>query len=84
MAQVAPAPTILPAPPAPPTPAPAAPRATVPDFRGKSMRSVVEESAARGIDVMIEGSGVARAQLPLPGSPLRQGEQIRIIFTLCF
>lgn len=53
---------------------------TVPDFRGKSMRSVVEESAARGIDVMIEGSGVARAQVPLPGSPLRQGEQIRIVF----
>jgi hypothetical protein len=53
---------------------------TVPDFRGKSMRSVVEESAASGIDVMIEGSGVARAQVPLPGSPLRQGEQIRIVF----
>jgi cell division protein FtsI (penicillin-binding protein 3) len=54
---------------------------TVPDFRGKSMRLVVEESAASGIDVMIEGSGVARAQVPLPGSPLRQGEQIRIVFT---
>ncbi len=54
---------------------------TVPDFRGKSMRSVVEESAASGINVMIEGSGVARAQVPLPGSPLRQGEQIRIVFT---
>ena len=53
---------------------------TVPDFRGKSMRSVVEESAASGIDVMIEGSGVARAQVPLPGSPLRRGEQIRIVF----
>ncbi len=61
------------------SPAPAGP--TVPDFRGKSMRSVVEESAASGIDVMIEGSGVARAQVPLPGSPLRQGEQIRIVFT---
>ena len=54
---------------------------TVPDFRGKSMRSVVEESAASGIDVMIEGSGVARAQVPLPGSPLHQGQQIRIVFT---
>jgi len=54
---------------------------TVPDFRGKSMRSVVEESSANGIDVMIEGSGVARAQVPLPGSPLRRGEQIRIVFT---
>jgi len=55
--------------------------ATVPDFRGKSMRDVVEESSANGIEVMIEGSGVARAQIPLPGSPLRQGEQIRIVFT---
>lgn len=54
---------------------------TVPDFRGKSMRDVVEESAANGIEVMIEGSGVARAQVPLPGSPLRRGEQIRIVFT---
>jgi hypothetical protein len=53
---------------------------TVPDFRGKSMRDVVEESSASGIDVMIEGSGVARAQVPLPGSPLRPGEQIRIVF----
>jgi cell division protein FtsI (penicillin-binding protein 3) len=58
----------------PPTP-------TVPDFRGKSMRAVVEESLADGIDVTVEGSGVARAQLPLPGSPLRQGERIRIVFT---
>jgi cell division protein FtsI (penicillin-binding protein 3) len=55
--------------------------ATVPDYRGKSMRDVVEESSANGIDVMIEGSGVARAQVPLPGSPLRQGQQIRIVFT---
>jgi cell division protein FtsI (penicillin-binding protein 3) len=55
--------------------------AMVPDFRGKSMRDVLEESNVRGLDVMIEGSGVARAQVPLPGSPLRQGEQIRIVFT---
>ncbi len=53
----------------------------VPDFRGKSMRDVVEESSADGLDVTIEGSGVARAQLPLPGSPLRRGEKIRIVFT---
>jgi hypothetical protein len=75
----------IPPPSAPPVeatlapPRPAGP--TVPDFRGKSMRSVVEESSAIGIEVMIEGSGVARAQVPLPGSPLRQGEQIRIVFT---
>jgi cell division protein FtsI (penicillin-binding protein 3) len=53
---------------------------TVPDFRGKSMRAVVEKASANGIDVMIEGSGIARAQLPLPGSPLRRGEKIRIVF----
>ncbi len=53
----------------------------VPDFRGKSMRDVVEESSAQGIDVLIQGSGVARAQLPLPGSPLHQGERIRVVFT---
>jgi len=64
-----------------PSAPPAAQGPIVPDFRGKSMRDVVEESSARGIDVMIEGSGVARAQVPLPGSPLRQGEQIRIVFT---
>jgi cell division protein FtsI (penicillin-binding protein 3) len=54
---------------------------TVPDYRGKSMRAVVEQSLADGIDVMVEGSGVARAQLPLPGKPLRQGERIRVVFT---
>jgi cell division protein FtsI (penicillin-binding protein 3) len=72
VAAAVPAPIVKPAPPRGPM---------VPDFRGKSMRDVVEESAASGIDVMIEGSGVARAQVPLPGSPLRRGEQIRIVFT---
>ena len=40
-----------------------------------------KESSAEGIDVMVEGSGVARAQAPLPGSPLRRGERIRVLFT---
>jgi cell division protein FtsI (penicillin-binding protein 3) len=63
-------------------PPPAVPQGPmVPDFRGKSLRAVLEESNAEGINVMAEGSGVARAQLPLPGSPLHQGEQIRIVFT---
>jgi cell division protein FtsI (penicillin-binding protein 3) len=52
----------------------------VPDFRGKSMRAVAEQAASDGIRVTLEGSGVARAQLPLPGSPLRRGERIRIVF----
>jgi cell division protein FtsI (penicillin-binding protein 3) len=64
--------------PAPPRPIVTGP--TVPDFRGKSMRAVVEKASADGIDVTIEGSGVARAQLPLPGAPLHPGEKIRIVF----
>jgi cell division protein FtsI (penicillin-binding protein 3) len=53
----------------------------VPDFRGKSMRDALEAASARGIQVTVEGSGVARAQLPLPGTPLQQGAKIRIVFT---
>ncbi len=79
------APPVVAAPVTPPAPAPppdpkeyAGPK--VPDFRGKSMRTVVEEASADGIRVTLEGSGVARAQLPLPGAPLRSGEKIRIVF----
>jgi cell division protein FtsI (penicillin-binding protein 3) len=53
----------------------------VPDFRGKSMRDALEAASASGIQVIVEGSGVARAQLPLPGAPLHEGEKIRIVFT---
>ena len=53
----------------------------VPDFRGKSMRDVVELASADGIQVSLEGSGVARAQLPRPGMPLKRGERIRVVFT---
>ena len=61
---------------------PPVPRApTIPDFRGKSLRDVVEESSAEGLDLMIEGSGVARVQVPPPGAPLHRGERIRIVFT---
>jgi cell division protein FtsI (penicillin-binding protein 3) len=70
----------IPAAPVSGTMAPAPQGPTVPDFRGKSMRDVVEAASADGIEVMIEGSGVARAQLPLPGQPLRRGERIRIVF----
>jgi len=67
--------------PAAAVPAAAVPKSpTVPDFRGKSMSSVVEEASADGIELTIEGSGVARAQLPLPGQPMRPGERIRIVF----
>jgi cell division protein FtsI (penicillin-binding protein 3) len=53
----------------------------VPDFRGKSMRDALTAASGSGIEVTVEGSGVARAQSPLPGTPLRQGDKIRIVFT---
>ena len=74
-----------PAVPQPPSPVPLPPLpptgAVAPDFRGKSMRDVVELASADGFQVTIEGSGVARAQLPKPGMPLRRGEPIRVVFT---
>lgn len=72
----------LPAAPVQSVPVQSVPRgATVPDFRGKSMRNVVEEASAEGIELTIEGSGVARVQVPMPGKPLHPGERIRIVFT---
>jgi cell division protein FtsI (penicillin-binding protein 3) len=65
-------------PPAAPVPRPQGP--VVPDFRGLAMQAVAERAAAEGIQVMLEGSGIARAQLPLPGTPMRQGARVRIVF----
>jgi cell division protein FtsI (penicillin-binding protein 3) len=88
----APSPSLAFAPPAPPERPVTSPPAVlpqppldtgpmVPDFRGKSMRDAMEAASASGIEVMVEGSGVARAQVPLPGTPLHQGDKIRIVFT---
>jgi cell division protein FtsI (penicillin-binding protein 3) len=52
----------------------------VPDFRGKSMRSVLAQAASMGLSVMPDGSGIARVQFPPAGAPLRQGERIRVRF----
>ena len=52
----------------------------VPDFRGKSMRVVLAEAAAKGLTVLPAGSGVARVQYPPAGAALHQGERIRVRF----
>jgi len=56
----------------------AGPRA--PNFQGKTMRAVIEESAAMGIPVEFAGSGIARGQIPEPGAPLPLGHPVRIQF----
>lgn len=52
----------------------------VPSFQGKTVRAVVEESLATGVPVDVVGSGIARAQAPLPGSVLNPGERVRVQF----
>jgi cell division protein FtsI (penicillin-binding protein 3) len=52
----------------------------VPNFQGKSVRDVIQESAALGIPVEFAGSGIARAQIPPPGAILPLGERVRIQF----
>ena len=53
----------------------------VPDFSGKSMRVVLQESAEIGLPVELVGSGVVRAQAPAPGSILPHGQRVRIRFS---
>ncbi len=59
-------------------PKPQGPR--VPNFRGKTMRAVLAEAAAKGLSILPDGSGIARVQSPPPGAPLHQGERIRVQF----
>lgn len=53
----------------------------VPDLRGMTLRAVLEESAAAGMVVEVQGNGMARAQDPAPGSVLAPGARIRVQFT---
>jgi cell division protein FtsI (penicillin-binding protein 3) len=53
---------------------------TVPNFRGMTMRAVLGEAAAKGLTVLPDGSGIARVQYPPAGSPLHQGDRIRVQF----
>jgi cell division protein FtsI (penicillin-binding protein 3) len=52
----------------------------VPDFQGKTVRSVIQQAAALGLPVEFTGSGVARAQAPRPGAILPSGSWVRVQF----
>ncbi|MGH9594457.1 MAG: penicillin-binding transpeptidase domain-containing protein, partial [Bryobacteraceae bacterium] len=51
-----------------------------PDFRGMTVRAVLEESAAEGLDIERVGSGLARDQYPPPGTPLPPHSLVRVQF----
>jgi len=52
----------------------------VPDFRGMTLRAVLQESAARGMPIEIQGAGMARSQDPPPGAVLPASTRIRVQF----
>lgn len=52
----------------------------VPDFYGKTLRTVMQESARLGVPVDMIGSGIVRAQAPAAGGILPHGERIRVQF----
>jgi membrane peptidoglycan carboxypeptidase len=57
--------------------------AQVPNLRGMTLRAVLEESSARGMEVEMLGSpaaGLVRNQDPPPGSVLRPGTRVRVQF----
>ncbi len=52
----------------------------VPNFRGKTLRDVIEESSALGIPVEFRGGGIAQAQVPEAGAVLPVGQAVRVQF----
>ncbi|MBM3773863.1 MAG: PASTA domain-containing protein [Acidobacteria bacterium] len=52
----------------------------VPNFQGMTKRAVIEEAALTGLPVVVDGSGLARAQAPAAGSYLAPGQKIRVLF----
>jgi cell division protein FtsI (penicillin-binding protein 3) len=59
----------------PPSPGP-----KVPDFRGMTMQAVIREGMAMGLNVVANGTGVARTQNPPAGAPARLGQPVRVSF----
>jgi cell division protein FtsI (penicillin-binding protein 3) len=52
----------------------------VPNFRGMTMRDVINQAAAMGLTVLSDGSGVARKQDPPAGAPARPGDRVSVVF----
>ena len=53
---------------------------SVPNFLGKTVRVVVEQATAAGLELELRGSGLARRQSVSPGSPLPAGAQVTVEF----
>lgn len=53
----------------------------LPDFRGQSMREVLKGGRSLGLEVVLEGTGLAVKQVPRPGSPLKKVTKVRVRFS---
>jgi cell division protein FtsI (penicillin-binding protein 3) len=54
--------------------------ALLPDFRGKSMREVLREGRGMGLQVDLEGTGLAVEQFPEPGVVMADVNRVRVKF----
>ncbi|HEY2114450.1 MAG TPA: penicillin-binding protein [Candidatus Angelobacter sp.] len=52
----------------------------VPDFRGKSLRTALEEAEAAGLELEVNGSGVGLDQSPAAGSRIPPGGHVQVHF----
>jgi len=51
-----------------------------PNFLGRSVREAIERSALSGVPMEFKGSGIARVQIPEPGTVLQPGQTVRVQF----
>ncbi len=58
----------------------AARRIPVPTFTGEGLRAVVEQASAVGLRVQPVGSGMAREQVPMPGTMVPAGTEVVVRF----
>jgi cell division protein FtsI (penicillin-binding protein 3) len=56
-------------------------RVGVPSFLGQPLRVAVESAATSGLSLQIVGSGIAREQVPAPGSQVPPGTEIVVRFS---
>jgi cell division protein FtsI (penicillin-binding protein 3) len=55
--------------------------AVMPNFRGMSMRQVLQVMEKRGINIRLIGSGRANEQSPPPGQSIREADKVWVKFT---
>jgi len=52
----------------------------VPDFRGKSLRTALEEAEQAGLELEVSGSGVGQTQSPIAGARIAPGGHVSVQF----